>query len=570
MNIIKLLKDLKKYIILIIIFSFIQVIAELLLPTIMSNVIDKGVVLKDTLLVIKYSVLMIIMSVISILSVIAVVYFTTKFSSTFTYKLRKKLYNKILSLSKSDIDAFGASTLSTRCTNDVNHVTDMFSFGFRIIIFAPAMGIGAIIMAILTDASLSYVIIVSVLVLILAIAIIFILVYKKFELIQSMMDKLTLKTREILYGQKVIRSFNKEKYFEEKFDKENTENKKLNLYVNKIMFLCNPIILIVVNFASIFVVFASIYNNADIYSVEVGKIMAFIQYMAMILMSFTIILLILILIPRTFVSLKRIEEILKTKSIIKDTGGKELKKIEKIEFKNVTYKYLNAEEETLKNINFIFEKNKNYGIIGSSGSGKSTIINLILRHIEPTSGVIKINDVDIKEYTISSLREKISYIPQKAVLFKGSIKENLIYGKNVEDKEIYSALETANILKFVQEKTLDYEVESLGTNLSGGERQRLTIARGLLKKSDVYVFDDSFSAVDYITDKKIRENIRKRLKNKLQVTITQRIGTIKNSDEIIVLDNGKIESKGNYKYLSKHSKVFKEFIKTQEKGEENA
>ena len=189
MNIIKLLKDLKKYIILIIIFSFFQVIAELLLPTIMSNVIDKGVVLKDTLLVIKYSVLMIIMSVISILSVIAVVYFTTKFSSTFTYNLRKKLYNKILSLSKSDIDAFGASTLSTRCTNDVNHVTDMFSFGFRIIIFAPAMGIGAIIMAILTDASLSYVIVVSVLVLILAIAIIFILVYKKFELIQSMMEQ---------------------------------------------------------------------------------------------------------------------------------------------------------------------------------------------------------------------------------------------------------------------------------------------------------------------------------------------------------------------------------------------
>lgn len=569
MKIIKLLKSLKKYIILIFVFSFIQVIAELLLPTIMSKVVDEGIVLKDTSLVTEYSIYMILMSILCIISVILVVYFTTKFASTLTYKLRSMLYKKIISLSKSDIDTFGASTLTTRCTNDVNHVTDMFSFGFRIILFAPIMGIGAIIMALITDSSLSYVIVISVLILIFAISIIFILVYKKFELIQVLIDKLNSKTREILYGQKVIRSFNKESYFEKKFDSVNEENKKLNLFVNKILFLCNPIILIVVNFASIFVILASIYGTNDVYSIEVGKIMAFIQYMAMILMSFTIILLILILVPRTLVSLKRIEEVLETNNSINDTGKRTLEKIKKIEFKNVSYKYKNAEEETIKNVSFILKENKHYGLIGSSGSGKTTIINLLLRHIEPTSGVILINDLDIKEYSINSLRENIGCVSQKALLFKGSIKENLIYDKNVKQEKINKALKDACIYDFVKEKGLDYELEQLGSNLSGGQKQRLTIARTLLKDSNVYIFDDSFSAVDYITDKKIRENISKEIKNKMVFIVTQRIGTIKNSDEIIVLEDGKIEGIGNYKYLSKNSKVFKEFIKTQEKEEEN-
>ena len=569
MKIIKLLKSLKKYIILIFVFSFIQVIAELLLPTIMSKVVDEGIVLKETSLVTEYSIYMILMSILCIISVILVVYFTTKFASTLTYKLRSMLYKKIISLSKSDIDTFGASTLTTRCTNDVNHVTDMFSFGFRIILFAPIMGIGAIIMALITDSSLSYVIVISVLILIFAISIIFILVYKKFELIQVLIDKLNSKTREILYGQKVIRSFNKESYFEKKFDSVNEENKKLNLFVNKILFLCNPIILIVVNFASIFVILASLYGTNDVYSIEVGKIMAFIQYMAMILMSFTIILLILILVPRTLVSLKRIEEVLETNNSINDTGKRNLEKIKKIEFKNVSYKYKNAEEETIKNISFVLKENKYYGLIGSSGSGKTTIINLLLRHIEPTSGTILINDLDIKEYSISSLRENIGCVSQKALLFKGSIKENLIYDKNVKQEKINKALKDACIYDFVKEKGLDYELEQLGSNLSGGQKQRLTIARTLLKNSSLYIFDDSFSAVDYITDKKIRENISKEVKNKMVFIVTQRIGTIKNSDEIIVLEDGKIEGIGDYKYLSKNSKVFKEFIKTQEKEEEN-
>lgn len=569
MKIIKLLKSLKKYIILIFVFSFIQVIAELLLPTIMSKVVDEGIVLKDISLVTEYSIYMILMSILCIISVILVVYFTTKFASTLTYKLRSMLYKKIISLSKSDIDTFGASTLTTRCTNDVNHVTDMFSFGFRIILFAPIMGIGAIIMALITDSSLSYVIVISVLILIFAISIIFVLVYKKFELIQVLIDKLNSKTREILYGQKVIRSFNKENYFEKKFDKVNEENKKLNLFVNKILFLCNPIILIVVNFASIFVILASLYGTNDVYSIEVGKIMAFIQYMAMILMSFTIILLILILVPRTLVSLKRIEEVLETNNSINDTGKRTLEKIKKIEFKNVSYKYKNAEEETIKNLSFVLKENKHYGLIGSSGSGKTTIINLLLRHIEPTSGTILINDLDIKEYSINSLRENIGCVSQKALLFKGSIKENLIYDKNIKEEKINKALKDACIYDFVKEKGLNYELEQLGSNLSGGQKQRLTIARTLLKNSSLYIFDDSFSAVDYITDKKIRENISKEVKNKTVFIVTQRIGTIKNSDEIIVLEDGKIEGIGNYKYLSKNSKVFKEFIKTQEKEEEN-
>lgn len=559
MNIWKLIKKLKKYIILIIVFSFFQVLTELALPTLMSNIVDIGIVSSDINYIIIRGLLMLGVSIISIISVILVVYFTTKFSCVFSFNLREKLYKKITSLSKNNIDDFGASTLITRCTNDVNHVSEMFSLGFRLILFAPIMCIGSIVIAYITEPSLSYVIFISVVVLIILISIIFIVVFKKFELIQKLIDKINARTREILNGINVIRAFNKEKYFEKRFDKINEENKRLNLFVSKILLLCGPITLIIVNFASLFVILASIKNN-NLNNIEVGSIMAFIQYMSMILMSFTVILLIIIMVPRTLVSLKRIEEILKTESNVKDEGKKILKTIKKIEFKNVSYKYNNAETKVLKNINFILKQQKSYGIIGSSGSGKTTIINLLLRHIEPTEGQILINDIDIKNYTLKSLRDNISYVPQKAKLFKGTIKENIIFNEKHSDENILEVLKKSSIDDFALKNGLNYLIEDSSTNLSGGQKQRLTIARALLKKCDLYIFDDSFSAIDYITDNKIRENIKKETKNKISLIISQRISTIKDCDSIIVIDEGKIENFGSYKTLLNNSKVFKEFI----------
>lgn len=566
MNILKIIKKYKKYILLILIFSCIQVTSELFLPKLMSEIVDKGIITNNIELIINKAILMLISSIISIISVIIVIYFTTKFSSLFSFELRKKLYNKITKLNKTDIDKFGSSSLITRCTNDVVHISEMFSLGLRLVLFAPLMAVAAVIMAYTTEPSLSYIIFFALIILIISIIIIFALVYKKFIIIQKIVDKLSIKTRENLYGFKVIRAFNKEKYFEKRFDEINVENKKLNLFVNKILLTSEPLVLTIINFASLFVVIISI-NKINIGNIELGSIMAFIQYMSMILMSFTLILLTIVMIPRTLVSIKRVEKVLNTKNSIKNEGKKILKNIEKIEFKNVSYKYKNAKENTINNISLTIEKPYSYGIIGSSGSGKTTLINLLLRNIEPTDGNILINNIDIKEYTIESLRQRMSLVPEKAKLFNDTIKENLIFDENITKEEILKVLDYCNLTNFINKNKLNYKILQGSNNLSGGEKQRFTIARALLKQSDLYILDDAFTSLDYTTTKKIKENLNKYYNDKIKITISKRIGTIKDCDKIIVLENGIIDKIGNFKYLSLNSEVFKDFITSEANNE---
>ena len=565
MKIFKLTKGIKKYLIAMIIFSILQVFCELYLPNIMSDIVDIGIANSNTSFIIKEVIYMFIITIIGLASNILLVHATSKFSNLYGYNIRDGLYKKINSFSKKEIDKFGASTLITRSTNNVSNITSTFSFGLRLIVFAPIMGIGAAIMGYTQASSLAPIVLIAVLILMLGLILIFSLVFPKFEVLQHLLDKLNASTREILSGLRVIKAFNKQDYFKKRFNKVNAENRDLNIFLNKILYLVQPMMILIINMSTIIIVYVStLYIEKG--TLEIGSMIAFIQYMGIILTSFLIILVIILNIPRVIVSFKRINEILNTETTIKNQGTIKLHSLESIEFKNVYFRYENAKKDMLKNLNFKIVKGENVGIIGSSGSGKTTIANLLLRHIDVTSGEILINGIDIKDYDIESLRDIFAYTPQKVLLFKGSIRENLLFDSKYNVDKLNAAMETAEIKDFIDnnKEGYDYIVEQSAVNLSGGQKQRMSIARALLSGGECLLFDDSFSAVDYITDKRIRDAINRNYKDKMVILITQRVGTIKNSDMIIVIDEGKIESIGKYEELSKTSKVFKEFIDSQE------
>ena len=566
MKIFKLIGDLKKYIFIMLVFCIIQVFCELYLPNIMSNIVDIGIANSDKVFITKEAIVMLITTIVCLISHTIVVYSTAKFSNNYGYKIRKALYSKITSFSKKEIDEFGASTLITRSTNNVSNITSTFSFGLRLIVFAPIMGIGAAIMGYKTAPRLAPIVIVAVCILVLGLTTIFMLVFPKFEVLQKLLDKLNASTREILSGLRVIKAFNKQDYFKKRFDKVNTENKKLNIFLNKVLYLVEPMMSLIINIATIVIVYVSC-DYLSLGTLEIGSMMAFIQYMSTVLLSFMMLLVIILNIPRVIVSFKRINEILSVEPSISNTGRIKLNSLESIEFKNVFFRYDKAHEDMLKNISFRIEKGENVGIIGSSGSGKTTIVNLLLRHIDATSGEILINGIDIKEYDIESLRNIFAYTPQKTLLFKGSIRENLTFDKNLANNVLDNALDEAAIKDFIDNNSEGYEfkIEQAAANLSGGQKQRMSIARALLSGGECLLFDDSFSAVDYITDKRIRSSINKNYSDKMVILVTQRVGTIKEADKIIVIDEGKIESIGNYETLENSSKVFKEFIDSQKR-----
>lgn len=566
MKVLKLIGDLKKYIFIMIVFSITQVFCELYLPNIMSNIVDIGIANADKAFIIKEAIIMFITTIVCLISHILVIYSTAKFSNNYGYKIRKALYSKITSFSKKEIDEFGASTLITRSTNNVSNITSTFSFGLRLIMFAPIMGIGAAIMGYKTAPSLASIVLVAVCILVIGLTTIFVLVFPKFEVLQKLLDKLNASTREILSGLRVIKAFNKQDFFKKRFDEVNTENKNLNIFLNKVLYLVEPMMSLIINIATIVIVYVSC-DYLSLGTLEIGSMMAFIQYMSTVLLSFMMLLVIILNIPRVIVSFKRINEVLSVEPSISNTGKIKLSSLESIEFKNVYFRYDKAQEDMLKNISFRIEKGENIGIIGSSGSGKTTIVNLLLRHIDPTGGNILINGIDIKEYDIESLRNIFAYTPQKTLLFKGSIRENLTFDKNFANNVLDNALDEAAIKDFIDNNIEGYEfkIEQSAVNLSGGQKQRMSIARALLSGGECLLFDDSFSAVDYITDKKIRNSINKNYSDKMVILVTQRVGTIKDADKIIVIDEGKVESIGNYDTLEKNSKVFKEFIDSQKR-----
>ena len=566
MKVIRLMEGLIKYIVLMAIFCVIQVYCELELPNVMSNIVDIGIANNDTVYISSLVIKMLVITVICLISNILVIYSTSKFSNQYGYNIREALYKKISGFSKKEIDEFGASTLITRSTNNVSNITSTFSFGLRLIIFAPIMGIGAAIMAYSKAPTLAPIVIISVSILMLLVVVIFACISPKFEVLQKYLDKLNATSREALSGIRVIKAFNKKDYFKKRFDKVNSDNRKMNVFLNKILYLIQPMMILIINVATIIIVYISTrYLSAG--TLEIGSMMAFIQYLATVLTSFLMLLVIILNIPRVMVSFKRINEVLNVEVAVVNEGKIKLNSLESIEFKNVYFKYENAHDDMLKNISFKIVKGEKVGIIGSSGCGKTTIVNLLLRHIEPTSGQIFINGIDIHEYDIKSLRNIFAYTPQNNALFKGTIKENLSFDKRINADNLDEALSNAQIMDFIEknEEGYDYELFQSGGNLSGGQRQRMSIARALLSGGECLLLDDSLSSVDYITDKRIRESIYKLYKDKMIILITQRVNNLTGFDKIIVIESGKIEMVGNYLDVVNTSKVFNEFIESQKR-----
>lgn len=504
---------------------------------------------------------------------ILVVLIGSRMAAKLAKTLRRKTFKKVVGFSKSEIKEYGQSSLITRTTNDVQQVQMVIVFLLRVVFYAPIIGIGGVIKAMHTNSSMTYIIGVSVAAVLGVIVTLFLVAMPKFKKIQKLIDKLNLVTREILSGLPVIRAFSNEKHEEERFEKANDLLTKVNKFINISMSFMMPIMMLIMNFVSLVIVYKGAYGVND-GSMQVGDIMAYIQYTMQIIMAFLMISMMSIMLPRASVSAKRITEILETDEVIKNKNvTKEFNKDKRglVEFKNVSFRYPDADYDVITDINLTANPGEVTAFIGSTGSGKSTIINLIPRFYDVTGGELLIDGVNVADADIKKLREKIGFVPQKGVLFTGTIKENIRYGNpNISDDDIKKAIEISQSKEFVSKLKgkEEYEIAQGGTNVSGGQKQRLSIARAIAKNPDVYVFDDSFSALDFKTDAKLRKDLAKVTKDKTVLIVAQRISTIMNADKIVVLDEGNIVGIGKHKELMKKCKVYQEIALSQLSKEE--
>lgn len=510
--------------------------------------------------------MMLLVAVISMIATIFSVYMTSKLSAKIGRDLRNKVMKKIMSFETEELNKFSTSSLITRCTNDIVQVQMLIMFLFRIIIFAPIMAIGAITKV--SGSSLGWVIVLSVIVVLSLMLVVFFVVVPKFKKMQDLLDKMNLVFREILEGIPVIRAFANEKHEEKRFEKANDDLTKNGLFINRAMAILSPTLTMVMNSVSILIVWVGA-NKIDMGSLQVGTMIAFISYTMQIIMSFLMVSMVLIMLPRALVSVKRISEVLNSDVKIKDKEKTlNFEEENEVEFRDVYFRYPDATEDVLRNINFKAKKGTTTAFIGSTGSGKSTLINLIPRFYDVTSGEILVNGRNIKDVKIKDLRQKIGYVPQKGNLFSGTILSNITFGIKKEDRE--KATEAAKIsqaLEFINEDRdgLDRSISQGGTNVSGGQRQRLSIARAICKDPDIYIFDDSFSALDYKTDANLRKELAKITKDKIVFVVAQRISSVMHADNIIVLDNGEVVGMGTHEELLKTCPIYKE-IKVSQLG----
>ncbi len=513
-------------------------------------------------------------ALISMFAAIIITFLSAKIAATVGRELREKVYNKVLSFSSSEYSKFGSSSLITRNTNDVQQIQNLIPMLFRVIVYAPLMGVGAFI-KLLTNSqnSMAWIIGVGIFAIITIIGTLFIIAMPKFKKLQDLIDKINSVSREILSGIPVIRAFNKEKYEENKFDIANTDLTKTNIFVNRVMSFMMPILMLIMNLINIMIIWEGS-KGVDAGIMQVGNVMTFMQYAMHVVISFLFISMLSIILPRAAVSAKRINDVLETEVSIKD--NKNLKKFDSnkkglVEFRNVSFKYPDADSELLTDIDFIAKPGEVTAIIGSTGSGKSTVVNLLPRFYDVTGGEILIDGVNIKEVSQKDLRDVIGFVPQKGVLFSGTIESNIKYSdENMSDEQMVQAAEIAQAAEFINSKTDKYqsEISQGGTNVSGGQKQRLSIARAIAKNPEIFVFDDSFSALDFKTDLKLRTELEKVTKDKTVIIVAQRINTIMNAEQIIVLDEGKIVGKGTHEQLLKNNEVYKQIALSQLSQEE--
>ena len=558
-----------------------QVWLELKMPDYMSNITQlvqtKGASMNDILREGSY---MLLCAFGSLVSAVIVGYFASLIAASFSLRTREKVFKKVENLSAEDIKKFSTSSLITRTTNDITQIEMLIAMGMQLMIKAPVTAVWAITKILGKSIEWSIVTAIAVLVLLITIGIIMAIVMPKFKVVQELIDKINSVTRENLSGIRVVRAFNAEEYQEEKFDKVNTKLTNQQLFNQKAFNFLSPVMYIVMYFLTLAIYFigAILINNSNLSNkiVLFGDMIVFSSYAMQVIMAFLMLAMIFMMLPRAEVCAKRINEVLDTKSTIKNgTIKKKMPGKEgTVEFKNVSFKYPDADEYILENISFTANTGETVAFIGSTGSGKSTLINLIPRFYDVTEGEVLVDGINVKEYDEEYLNNIIGYVPQKAVMFSGSILSNITYGKSINGKpnkdKVKEAIKISQAEEFVS-KLKDKEKSHIaqgGTNVSGGQKQRLSIARTIARNPEIYIFDDSFSALDYKTDATLRNELKKYTKNATSLIVAQRIGTILNADKIIVLDKGKCVGIGTHKELMKKCKVYKEIALSQVTKEE--
>ena len=482
--------------------------------------------------------------------------------------LRGKVFRKVVGFSNNEFDQFSTASLITRSTNDIQQIQMLIVMLLRIVLYAPLIAIGGIYKVFQTNVSMSWIIALAAILIVLVVSVLFIVAMPKFKIMQQLVDKLNLVTREILTGLSVIRAFSTEKHEEERFDKANRDLTKTNLFVNRAMTFMMPVMMVVMNAISVLIVWTGAHGIND-GQMQVGDMMAFIQYTMQIIMGFLMLCMISVMLPRAVVAAERVDEVLTSKTIIKDPEQpKHLpKKTEGVlKFNHVAFKYPGADEDVLEDIDFTAHPGQTTAIIGSTGSGKSTLVNLIPRFYDVTEGSITLDGIDIREMTQQELRSKLGYVPQKGVLFSGTIGSNIMFGNpDGNEQDMEEAAKIAQATEFIEEKHKKYEspIAQGGSNVSGGQKQRLSIARAIAKKPKVYIFDDSFSALDYKTDVALRKALKEKTSDSTVLIVAQRISTILHAEQIIVLDDGKIAGVGTHQELLKNCEVYQQIAASQ-------
>lgn len=567
-----LLKYTKPYLIfllVLVVLTYGQSIINLTLPDLTADIINKGIIGQNNSLVYKTGIEMLLITLLGGAITIAIGFLGARIATGFSRRLRSAVFEKIEGFSLAEFNLFSSSSLITRSTNDIQQIQRVLLMLLRIALLAPIMGIGAVIKAYQLAPSMTWIMLAAVLVIVAVITVLFILAIPRFKLLQKLVDKLNLVSRESLSGIRVIRAFNREKYEEDKFDDTNRELTSVNLAVNRLMVMLQPVIMLTMNFASIAVVWVGAYRISS-GQLLIGDMLAFMQYAILAITSFLMISFIFIMVPRAAVSVSRVAEILNTEPTILDSDDPAKLSVPgngvAVEFKNVSFEYPGAEAYTVSDISFTAEPGQTTAIIGSTGSGKSTLVNLIPRFYDASEGSVTIGGVDVKDLEQRGLMQQIGFVPEKAKLFSGTIKSNILYGNpKASDEDIAHAATVAQASEFIGEMEHGYDspISQGGSNLSGGQRQRVSIARALIKKPQVYILDDSFSALDLKTDSKLRHALRPETEGKTVIIVAQRVSTVTDADKIIVLDSGKIVGSGKHADLLESSKEYREITSSQ-------
>jgi ATP-binding cassette subfamily B protein len=581
---------------------FAQAMCDLALPDFMSDIVNEGISRGDTAFIMRTGAIMLIVSLAGAVCSVSVGYISAKVAAALGRRLRSSVFKKVAEFSNAEFDKFTTSSLITRTTNDITQIQTMMVFMIRLIFYAPIMAVGGLLHAVETDQGMSWIIVLAIGVLICVISFVLFVAIPKFKAIQALVDKLNLVVRESLDGMLVIRAFNTQRFEEKRFDGVNGELTGVNLFINRVMSAMMPTMMLIMNLVTVLIIWVGS-KQVSSFKLDVGNMMAYMQYVMQIMMAFLMISMMFIFIPRASVSANRIAEILQAKVSVKDAAApaaeykrrrmsfphakredtesapakredaesapakrEDPRERGVLQFHNVSFAYPGADDMALRGISFIAKPGETTAFIGSTGSGKSTLVNLIPRFYDVVSGSITIDGVDIREISLRELRGKLGFVPQKSILFSGSVKSNISYaGENISDDEIWRAAEISQSRDFIDARSegLESDISQGGSNVSGGQRQRLSIARAIAANAQYYIFDDSFSALDFKTDAALRHALKKYMSGSTVITVTQRVSSAMKADQIIVLDHGLIAGAGTHDELIDSCPLYKEIALSQ-------